>query len=201
MPPKVARCPYCSKALPSQNAVRLHVSATRSCHETWKKQFSQKNGKPSHPLPLKKTDENPPLSPCTLHDSPTDDEMDTIAENIVLPISFVTPSESIGEDLTRPASIDNNPEVEERALRFSQQYPRLIANPIRLQRTRFEKQRDEDITNGKHPWEPFSSQDEWELGRWLINNVNQKGTDKYLNLPIVSQMRLQRINIRVLRYV
>ena len=192
MPPNVTRCPYCSKALSSQNPVRLHVSATQSCHDSWKKQFSQNNGKPLQPLPSKRSDGNPPLSPCDLHDTPSNDEMDTIAENIILPLTFDPPSEPIGEDVNRPGSTDDdNLHVEEHALRFSQQYPRLIANPIRLQKTRFEKQRDEDTMNGKHPWERFSSQDEWELGRWLINSVNQKATDKYLNLLIVSQETLQ----------
>lgn len=91
MPPKVTCCPYCSKALPNQNAVRLHVSATQSCHDSWKKQFSQNNGKPLQPLPSKRSDGNPPLSLCDLHDTPTNDEMDTITENIVLPITFDTP--------------------------------------------------------------------------------------------------------------
>ena len=49
-----------------------------------------------------------------------------------------------------------------------------------------QKQREEERKIGKLPWEPFSSQDEWELARWLINHVNQKGTDTYLKLPIVS---------------
>ena len=187
MPPKVTRCPYCSKALPSQNAVRLHVSATQSCHDSWKKQLSQKNGKPLQPLPLKTPDGNAPFSPCILHDTPTDNKMDTIAEKVVLPIIFDTPSEPIGEDVTRPALTDHILHGEKCALHFSQQYPCLIANPIWLQKTHFKTQRDEDRMNGIHPWEPFSSQDEWELGRWLINNVNQKATDKYLSLLIVSK--------------
>ena len=33
--------PYCSKAMPTQNAVRLHVVAAASCNKSWKAQFSQ----------------------------------------------------------------------------------------------------------------------------------------------------------------
>lgn len=189
MPPKNARCPYCSKALPSQNAVRLHVSATLSCNKTWKKQFNQKNAKPSQHLPLKPLthDENSSLTPWSRSNSPTgDDEMDTIADNFNIPSPPTAPLEAIGEDVTILSSRPNNFEGEVHGLRFSEQYPRPIANPIGFQKTRFEKQCEEDKTNGKQRWEPFSSQDEWELARWLIDNVNQKATDKYLKLPMVS---------------
>jgi hypothetical protein len=187
MPLKNARCPYCSKALPNQNGVRLHVSATLPCNKAWKKQFSQTKAKPSKRLPLKTPDEDYPSSPWSRPNSPTNDEMDTIADNFHLPWSTVAPSESIGEEPPSLSLQANNVEVEDvRGLRFSLPYPRSIANPVGFQKTRFEKQRDHDLMNGKQPWQPFSSQDEWELARWLINNVNQKATDKYLKLPIVS---------------
>jgi hypothetical protein len=185
MPPKNARCPYCSKALPSQNAVRLHVSATPSCNDTWKKQFSQKTSKPTPHLPLKTHHENSSSSPwdIMISTSPTDDAMETFADNFNLPIAPACAAaplhEAIGEDAP------NNFEAEVRG-RFSEAYPRSIANPIFFQKTRFENQREEEKRNGKPPWEPFSSQEEWELARWLIVNVNQKATDKYLKLRMVS---------------
>jgi hypothetical protein len=186
MPPKNSRCPYCFKALPSQNAVRLHVSASLSCNETWKKQFGQKSTKPARHLPssLKTHDDS---SPWSFSNSPTDDEMEIIADHFYLPSTPNNPPEAIDEVVTGP----NNLEVEVRGLRFSEQYPRSIANPTGFQKTRFEKQHEEEETNGREPWEPYSSKDEWELARWLINNVNQKGTDKYLKLPIVSCMIFQ----------
>ena len=94
-----------------------------------------------------------------------------------------------------PNTGPNDFEAEVQGHRFSEPYPRSIANPIGYQMTRFEMLREEAKTNGKQPWEPFSSQDEWELARWLINNVNQKATDKYLKLPMVSEIMLQGINI------
>lgn len=199
MPPKNARCPYCSKSLPSQNAVRLHVSATPSCNETWKKQFSQPIAKPLQHLPSKPAVENSSSSSCNLQHPPTDDEMDTFADNFDLPSTSAAPSEAIGEDVAGLSSGPNNFEVEVQGHRFIEQYPRSIANPIGCQKTRFEQQCDEEKTNGKLPWEPFSSQDEWELARWLINNVNQKATEKYLKLPIVSSIELQ--GIKFLQYI
>ena len=90
MPPKNARCPYCSKALPSQNTMRLHVSAMLSCNKTWKKQFSQENSKPPQDLPLKTHKEISALT-LSLSEGPTDDEMDIIADNFNLPSTPTTP--------------------------------------------------------------------------------------------------------------
>jgi hypothetical protein len=187
MPPKIARCPYCSKALPSQNAVRLHVSATLSCNETWKQQFSQRYAKPAPQIPFKtQGDVSSSSLSWSLSDSLTDDEMEAIADNFNPPSPPPPPPKAISEEDTRLSSCPENIEENVRGLRFSEPYPRSIAIPIGVQKTRFEKQREEEKKIGKLPWEPFSSQDEWELARWLINHVNQKGTDTYLKLLIVT---------------
>ena len=179
--PNVAVLIVCLKALWSQNAVRLHVSSTVQCNEDWKKQFSQKKAKTSHWLPFKSSDEDLPSS----HD---DDKMKTMVDNFHLPGLIVPPSESFGEVPPSPSSLNNNldVEVEVHGGRFSLPYPHSIENPLSFQKTRFERQWDQDIINGKQPWQLFSSQDEWDLAKWLINNANQKATDKYLKLPIVS---------------
>ena len=134
MPPKNAHCLYCSKALPSQNAVRLHISATLSCNKTWKKQFSQENSKPPQDLPLKTHNKISPLTP-SLSEVPTDDEMDTIADNFNLPSTPAAPLEAIGEDITSLSSHLNNFEGDLHGLHFSEQYPCPIANPIGFQKT------------------------------------------------------------------
>jgi hypothetical protein len=35
-------------------------------------------------------------------------------------------------------------------------------------------------------WGPFKDEKEWWLAKWLITNIGQKQTDKFLKLPIVS---------------
>jgi hypothetical protein len=36
-----------------------------------------------------------------------------------------------------------------------------------------------------HKWGPFADEEEWGLAEWLIKNVGQTQTDKFLKLPIV----------------
>ncbi|KAF8810265.1 hypothetical protein BYT27DRAFT_7092407, partial [Phlegmacium glaucopus] len=53
-------------------------------------------------------------------------------------------------------------------------------------KTQFEQLHDEDNAAGRQPWAPFSSKKEWELATWLMKGMNQKATEQYLSLPIVS---------------
>lgn len=48
----------------------------------------------------------------------------------------------------------------------------------------FERVREEQKT-ADNLWAPFADEEEWELAQWLITNVGQNATDKYLKLPIV----------------
>lgn len=51
----------------------------------------------------------------------------------------------------------------------------------------FERWREAQRDKNFKPWVPFSDIEEWELAQWLIMNVGQNATDKFLKLPIVSQ--------------
>jgi hypothetical protein len=73
---------------------------------------------------------------------------------------------------------------------YSEAYPCSAGQPIRKEKTEFEKFRDNDGAAGREPWDPFSSQKEWELATWLMNNVNQRATEQCLNLPMVSNILL-----------
>ncbi|KAJ7501398.1 hypothetical protein B0H11DRAFT_1653535, partial [Mycena galericulata] len=47
----------------------------------------------------------------------------------------------------------------------------------------FEKLREEKTAAGRAPWEPFESEDEWELARWLVTSgTSQTKVDEFLKL-------------------
>ncbi|KAG0691775.1 hypothetical protein DFH29DRAFT_883744 [Suillus ampliporus] len=50
--------------------------------------------------------------------------------------------------------------------------------------TKFDQIRQQLEANGT-PWGPFDDEEEWELAKWLIQNVGQNQTDKFLKLPII----------------
>jgi hypothetical protein len=51
--------------------------------------------------------------------------------------------------------------------------------------TVFEDERKRQTALGHSPWEPFEDEDEWQLARWLLENVNQRATKDFMKLPTV----------------
>lgn len=71
--------------------------------------------------------------------------------------------------------------------RFAQEFfSHAVADDLGTNATSFERMKNFQDRMGKDSYAPFADHDEWELARWLMKNVNQKGTDEFLKLPIVS---------------
>ena len=170
-----SRCPYCSKLLPTGKAVRQHVAASQSCSKSWEKDQLAK-------IPTKTKTNG---SDVFIGDE--DLEMDGPTYEFVLAHEGPEPANTVpvavDPDNTWPEENDDQPSSR---TRYSEAYPRSAGQPIRKEMTQFEKFRDNDSVAGRQPWEPFSSKKEWELATWIIKNVNQRATEQYLNLPIVS---------------
>ncbi|KAF8431623.1 hypothetical protein L210DRAFT_837540, partial [Boletus edulis BED1] len=59
--------------------------------------------------------------------------------------------------------------------------------------TAFESMKDLQDASGQCAYAPFADRSEWELADWLVKNVNQGATDKFLKLGIVSHINLDCI--------
>jgi hypothetical protein len=94
-----------------------------------------------------------------------------------------------------PNPTSRRPTVEDAAYpttnmdRFVEPYPGDAGQGIQRSKTRFEKWLEMHEAEGRDPWEPFASKEEWALTGWLMKNVGQKSTDEYLKLPIVCEPR------------
>lgn len=69
-----------------------------------------------------------------------------------------------------------------------QPFPKELEAGAILERckTQFQKLRDEQTAKGDAPWEPFESEDEWELAHWpMTSGLSGKKTDAYLKLKKV----------------
>jgi hypothetical protein len=122
-----------------------------------------------------------------------DEEMDDLSHEFVLlhegPEHANTRSPSPGpaedQSVDKQAE-DNHDDQPSSQTRYSEVYPRSAGKPIRKEMTDLERERVNDLAAERQPWEPFSSKKEWELVMWMMKNVNQRATEQYLNLPIVS---------------
>jgi len=146
-------------------------------------------------------------SPSTTHsdiDHIHDEEMDNISHEFTLPhvppelADTIAPFPAVDPpvDNRRGAWVedaeDNDNQPTSSQNRYSEAYPHSAGQPLRKEKTEFEKFCNNDSAATRQPWEPFSSKKEWELATWLIKNANQKATEQYLKLPIVSVQRSAR---------
>lgn len=69
--------------------------------------------------------------------------------------------------------------------RWIKDYPGEAGKPGERANSYFEDYRSQQVANDEDPWAPFKDEEEWELAQWLILNVGQNATDKFLKLPIV----------------
>ncbi|KAJ3859983.1 hypothetical protein EV359DRAFT_75404 [Lentinula novae-zelandiae] len=66
---------------------------------------------------------------------------------------------------------------------YEESYPRPAGTPVRPCQTSFEIYREQQKADGSEPWEPFQSQDEWELACWLMESgASQTKIDSFLRL-------------------
>lgn len=99
-------------------------------------------------------------------------------------------SPSLDSRRARVEDFDEDEDDSGEQRRFVDPYPDISAGaPINdvVHLTAFEQYRAAyDSDNINNHWGPFADGDEWDLAKWLLKNVGQTQTDKFLKLGIVS---------------
>jgi hypothetical protein len=83
--------------------------------------------------------------------------------------------------------------------RYAEDYaPANVAHILRESKSAFATLKEEQNNAGlaKQPWAPFDDEGEWELAQFLIKEVSQTATNKFLNLSIVSVRRALTVELR-----
>jgi len=105
------------------------------------------------------------------------------------------PAPAPAERLDRRARVE---EVEDEEAgdqsRWIEDFPRPAGVRGEAAQSYFEKVRAVQEERGEDPWAPFEDEEEWELAQWLLLNVGQNATDKFLKLPIVSRLTVESVN-------
>jgi hypothetical protein len=193
MPP-TARCGFCGKGpFPTRAGLSKHIQRVSSCREASKKELDQyiANIWQDHaPGPTPSRVESSPSPPLFL-----DDALEHL-DPTILDANIDVAEHSDAETAMRP-TVEEVPHADEsdplrhnstpRNTFFVERYPaEAKAGAAWGSGTpKFEAIRQERAEVGKD-WGPFEDEDEWQLAEWLIQNVGQIQTDKFLKLPIVS---------------
>lgn len=178
------RCPHCNTSKPTQKAINQHIQLTPACKKAYDDQLTAICGSPS-PRPSRKHQERSPSPPAPILDDGDDTGMQA-ADDFVPPVNPV-PVQPQSKRARVEEVEDEDCVPRPHYTRFVRPYPRPVGTPIRKEKTKFETLLEQQAADGKQPWEPFASKDEWQLATWLMANVGQTATDEYLKLPIVSK--------------
>jgi hypothetical protein len=188
MPPISKRCEFCSfckKSFPTQRGVRQHISASKKCLNEWHQEMVRKKETRS-PKRMRTNSPDPSLLDCDYPD-PTSNFDDRLDGRLGAHLEDDSNEHSqLGAHLED--ADDNNERDDHLATlrRYVEPFPGPAGGVLRQEKTRFEILKENQLLDGKPPWEPFASREEWGLVQWLMTNVGQGSTDEYLKLPIVS---------------
>lgn len=166
------RCQFCGRSFKTPRALNHHISASKACYKEWRKELVR-NEQPSPKRPRR----NSPRRP---EDSDSLDEFDFEVVD-----DFVPPSPPRRATVDDDSDEEGNTYLTTETYRFVESYPGDAGQGLRKSKTRFEELLEIQEGEGKKPWEPFASKEEWALSGWLIKHVGQKSTDEYLKLQIV----------------
>jgi hypothetical protein len=184
------RCKYCKKIFQNPAQVSRHVAHSDSCQQQWEKEVQNL---PARPAPLKQLPEKMEEK----HDYDLDaDEVDIDHNDYVLPAPLALDLcvelhiEGLVEGRLETQGVDENADdtigSAYRHTRWTEAYPRRVAQGYGRAKTTFEGWRNEQMLRGASQWSPFKDEEEWELTLWLFKNVGQSAIDEYLKLPSVS---------------
>lgn len=94
----------------------------------------------------------------------------------------------------RPRTEYNGLDRQREPPRYGEPYPGLAGQTYGRGQTTFEGW----LNDGIGAWDPFQSEDEWDLVKWLVENANQTALDDFLKLEFVS-VSLLRIEAEVMK--
>lgn len=167
------QCDYCGQVFPTRTGVRRHIGHSPRCQAIALRNVS-KSDQGAEGL----TDEDSEANGQGVHTTGADHTNSG-------PEVDMDPDILLGHE----AGLDNDSDSAH-AQRYAREYDEgPVANVLGSEKTAFETMKDLQEASGQSSYAPFKDRSEWELAAWLVKNVNQRATDEYLKLPIVSHIQ------------
>lgn len=173
-----ARCEFCGKGpFPTHAGLSKHIQRTSACRESSKKELEQYIANIQQAT-------NPHIFIESLHAPDSDPNPDL---NPTIIDAEIDASDSITSLGPTVEDVPRNP-----------LHPRIPGNTYFIETYPAEARAGAAWGTGTpkfqaihkeigKDWGPFEDEDEWQMAEWLIKNVGQTQTDKFLKLPIVSR--------------
>lgn len=159
------RCDHCGQGFQTQTAIRRHIGHLPRCQAA---ALRRSGG------------EQLAINNEGLGQEIEDDIADTHSE----------PADSMAgqePDLDNRRNEGNQEGQDAGPARYAREYDQgLAAEVLGSAKTAFEVMKDYQESSGCGAYAPFADHEEWELAEWLVRNVNQRATEEFLKLSIVS---------------
>ncbi|TFK53379.1 hypothetical protein OE88DRAFT_1711413 [Heliocybe sulcata] len=198
--PRIFRCSYCKKQLPTQPGVERHITNTAKCRRRWQLEAAKclttvfDQYRVSHRED--EADEQEADSSSAVMDTATAvDDYDAAAAAPSLNMQNQRSLED-GDNRHRRSKRVRVEDVDDAEdCHWAEEFTeKPIATSLGQSQTEFKELRTAQTEAGLPPWAPFESEDEWGLAQWLIRNAGHSQIEEYLKLPISSYMFFKAID-------
>jgi hypothetical protein len=176
------RCNHCGKDIPTAAGLKRHItnSKTSGCREQWEREVLRREPTKSPSPPETGTDTVRPRDDSPMLEFPLDELPPFIPpERLGRPAS---PEQSTPEPPSKRAWVEEVDDEEAGGCRRWAKEFDGAAEELGEGKTLFEEIRESQKAMCEPPMSPFLDEEEWELARWLMKNVNQTATDEFLKM-------------------
>lgn len=185
-------CKICGKSVPTTKGLRFHIVQRQECREGMRS-MARHRAPVAHEANSVKDNLHSSDTPLNSHDQDNFDLPDGLDPPLVdfdVPRSSPTPDPLPDSPPDRRARVedveDEGEEPSQDHIPHTEDYPRPAGTRLRRGECHFEQVKREQESKQRGSWAPFEDEEEWGLAEWLLLNVGQNATDKFLKLPIVS---------------
>ncbi|KAI0070398.1 hypothetical protein K474DRAFT_1713361 [Panus rudis PR-1116 ss-1] len=203
------QCQFCRKGFEEQHRVRQHVQNAPNCRRRWQTYISTlgrtqaANRTAAEANPPSSSDEDPNASATAttphMHQPASSDlherDWDMNDAASIIPMSAIDPAaladlqEQGSEQADYAQSTTGDLDVPQSA-RFVESYPRLVPDTFGEGLTQFEQWKMDGEVAGTSPWAPFESEEEWDLVRWMGENLGHNQIEAFLKLRTIQKCDL-----------
>ena len=193
-------CGFCGKLCPTVPSINQHINITPKCKKASCEEFSQYvndiwdnvpenlNDMEWYPLP-----NLPNKLELQIEDFHLEEDIQIVEETFNRELEethLLPPPPPQPQSCHQQATVGDASEIEDMndghhyIEKFPEEY--LAGTTWGNCKLLYECLDEEQKRDGGSHWGPFEDEDEWQLAKWLIQNIGQKQTDVFLKLPIVS---------------
>ena len=173
--------------------LRSHMTQRQSCRDAVRRVADKRE-------PMRHTENKPTVldqqgEDYEMEDDYIPDALDPPQQELDPPrASNTAPSQTGNAEIPdRRARVEEVDDEEDGGIRrWIEDYPQPAGSAGVSAQTYFENLLAEQRAKGQDAWAPFEDEEEWGLAQWLMLNVGQNATDKFLKLPIASSQTIAR---------